>query len=621
MSNDITIPVRLSHILAHSGVGAIVHLASAGTNVYAIVRDTREWTKPNGEPAGEPILYVERVRSALGIGQSLRSPPIAKEEKHGKKARKISGYCIPATLFPSWARCTKCGALSRLWASDIQDGRQPRCPHCDGKREQVTWALAHPAGYLAEVPWRKLAHRNGTDNPEQAQCTRDDALFLKQNHEGKHILRCHACGAIHEFRGNEKGNYETRWQQPWTKDLKAIQEHASDNAAQVLAINDSRAYSPDVVSALVIPPESRLRKGTVVDRLFRNSAARRDIEEARPGLPRNSRINQLANDYQCSPQDIIKALADIKDGYPLYGKEENFTHGQLLESEFDALLNVLPDQRDDEDLVTHNHSAAWRSLLQSLPQEKTPGIRTAASAVRHLVRVDRLKAIRIFKGFTRMGGKPPVPPDIVGQSDWLPAMELYGEGIFLTLNESRLEQWENDAAVQRRLHTLQTRYNNSGRTLPDMPNPLTARFVLLHTLSHLLMRQIEAEGGYPVASLLERMYCALAQKPMAGILIHVAVPDIAGSLGGLAELAEPQRFLGIFTRALEHAHWCPNDPVCREHKGQGPNLLNLAACHGCALVPEPACECGNTLLDRCFIKGDTRDGMPAFFEMTDKTAP
>ena len=140
--------------------------------------------------------------------------------------------------------------------------------------------------------------------------------------------------------------------------------------------------------------------------------------------------------------------------------------------------------------------------------------------------------------------------------------------------------------------------------------------MLLHTLSHLLMRQIEFEGGYPAASLIERLYCASTPEPMAGILIHVAVPDIAGSLGGLAELSEPRRFLGILIRALEHSRWCSLDPVCSKHEGQGPGLLNRAACHGCVLVPEPTCEYGNTLLDRGFVKGDAENGLPSFFGVT-----
>jgi hypothetical protein len=234
------------------------------------------------------------------------------------------------------------------------------------------------------------------------------------------------------------------------------------------------------------------------------------------------------------------------------------------------------------------------------------------NGVRHLVRVDRLKAVKVFKGFTRLGGEEIVPPGIVGESDWLPAIELYGEGIFLALDEDRLKEWEKAPAVVSRLNQLLPRFTQSGR---DAPNPVTTRFMLLHTLSHLLMRQIESEGGYPAASLIERVYCANGPEPLAGILIHVAVPDIAGSLGGLAELSEPRHFLGILIRALEHSRWCSLDPVCSEHEGQGPGLLNRAACHACALVPEPACEYGNTLLDRGFVKDDATNGLPSFFGM------
>jgi hypothetical protein len=283
----------------------------------------------------------------------------------------------------------------------------------------------------------------------------------------------------------------------------------------------------------------------------------------------------------------------------------------LRESEFAAFLEELPDQRDDEDLVIRDRSADWRALV-----EAEADARTDARGIQNLVRIDRLKAVKVFRGFTRMGGSADleteniVPPDLVGASDWLPAAELYGEGVFITLDEPKLAAWEGHDAVRERLEKIRPRFVQAGRR---EPTELTARFLLLHTLSHLLMRQIEAEGGYPAASLNERLYCATAPIPMAGVLIHVTVPDVAGSLGGLAELAEPVRFRAILNRALEHARWCSLDPVCSEHEGQGPALLNRAACHACALVPETACEYGNILLDRAFVKGDSVTGLPAFF--------
>lgn len=607
MANEL-IPIRLSHLLGHSSVGAIVR----GPNGLVVVQDTRQWTDRQGIAAGKVIPYVERVRSALGIEQQLRDPPVAKELANGQ----VDGVCVPATRFPSWARCPSCGALYRWpWKRDRPDYAPP-CTRQDCKGqpvlEQVTWVLVDADGYLADVPWHFLTHRD-TRNPAQSNCRMQDQLRLVERGYEERMLRCDACRAEARFRGDERLEFGQGRMQPWTKDdlvpPRDRPENNDNDLAQVLTINDTRAYVPVAESVLVIPPESRVRKGTVVDRLYRNSGDRARIDGARTPLARKGVIRTLATEYRCSSVDIETALADLARGYPLYG--ENLTPGQLRESEFKAFLEVLPDQRDDEDLVTRNNSDGWRELGQADGLDSN--VRKIVHGIRHLVRVDRLKAVKVFKGFTRLGGKEIVPPDIAGQSDWLPAIELYGEGIFIALDEERLRLWEQTPAVTSRLNRLLPRFAQSGG---DSPNPLTTRFMLLHTLSHLLMRQIESEGGYPAASLIERIYCANAPEPMAGILIHVAVPDIAGSLGGLAELSEPRRFLGILIRALEHSRWCSLDPVCSEHEGQGPGLLNRAACHACALVPEPACEYGNTLLDRVFVKDDAANGQPSFFAVS-----
>ncbi|MEW8008981.1 MAG: DUF1998 domain-containing protein [Candidatus Thiodiazotropha endolucinida] len=601
MANEL-IPIRLSHLLGHSGVGAIVR----GANGLVIVQDTRQWTDRQGISAGKLIPYVERVRAALGIEEQLREPPVAKELANGQ----VDGTSVPATRFPSWMRCPSCGSMYRWpWRKDQPDHQD--CKH-HPKLEQVTWVLAHPEGYLADVPWHFLAHQGARD-PSQRNCKVQDQLRLIERGYEERILRCGACGVGARFRGDERVGFGQGRMQPWTKDdlvpLIEVGEEGDKDQAQVLVINDTRVYVPVAESVLVIPPESRVRKGTVVDRLYRNSGDRSRIDGARTPLARKGIIRTLATEYRCTTNDIETALADLARGYPLYG--ENLTPGQLRESEFKAFLEVLPDQREDEDLVTRNRSDEWRELGSAVNLNAEE--QKIVHGVRHLVRVDRLKAVKVFKGFTRLGGEEIVPPDIVGGSDWLPAIELYGEGIFLALDEDRLKVWEQTPAVVSRLNRLLPRFTQSGR---DDPNPLTTRFMLLHTLSHLLMRQIESEGGYPAASLIERIYCANSPEPMAGILIHIAVPDIAGSLGGLAELSEPRRFLGILIRALEHSRWCSLDPVCSEHEGQGPGLLNRAACHACALVPEPACEYGNTLLDRGFVKDDAANGLPSFFGMT-----
>lgn len=580
-----------------------------GPNGLVVVQDTRRWTDRQGAYPGRLIPYVERVRAALGLKQQLREPPIAKEVADNQ----VAGTCVPVTRFPSWARCPGCGALYRWpW---MQTPPITDCVRCQkagrGSRplEQIPWVMVHSVGYLDDVPLQFLAHRDAKIEA-QANCKVRDSLKLIESGHEERILSCCACEATYRFRADERLPFGQGRMQPWTdNDLVPGREVAAEdkeNLAQILAINDTRAYTPFTKTVLVIPPESRVRKGTVVDLLYQNSHDRAAIDSARNLLARKSAMKTLATKYRCAPVDIETALVDLARGYPLYG--EKLTPGQLLESEFEAFLENLPDQRGDEDLVTLDHGSDWGELakMEGLPLQ----IKESLLGIRNLVRVERLKAVRIFTGFGRLGAEQLLPPDIVGDSDWLPAVELYGEGIFISLDEGRLKTWEENPAVLERLAQLQPRFMQSGR---DTPNPLTARFMLLHTLSHLLMRQIESEGGYPAASLNERIYCANAPEPMAGILIHVMVPDIAGSMGGLAELAEPKRFLGILTRALEHAHWCSLDPVCSEHEGQGPSLLNRAACHACALVPEPACEYGNILLDRAFVKGDRAAGLPSFF--------
>jgi hypothetical protein len=66
-----------------------------------------------------------------------------------------------------------------------------------------------------------------------------------------------------------------------------------------------------------------------------------------------------------------------------------------------------------------------------------------------------------------------------------------------------------------------------------------ARFLLLHTLSHLLIRQVSLECGYSSSSIRERLYVGTPQEPATGILLSTAASDSEGTLGGLVALANP----------------------------------------------------------------------------------
>ena len=557
-----------------------------------VVQDTRKWFRGGTPPPDREILYVEQVRSVLGIRERLCMPPLASLDDHGS----IEGTWIPAVRFPTWMRCPSCGLLyDKPWA-----GKRPKprlkCT-CGKILEQVPWVVVHEAGYLADVPWHVIAH---ADSP-QCRAFEGEGPYLRLVDIGRRRgVACRACKA--------KGKLPQRLafpsladQQPWL--FRTPPDPVSQPAALV-EINDVRTHAPVTREALVIPPESRIRKDTVVDRLYSNSEIQGKLRQGANELRRRAALKRVAREWRCTTDAIEDAVLQIEAGYPLNGQE--LPKGSLSETEFKALVEEIPHLREDEDLVTEHHTDAWKRHARTLG----PTTRKAARTVDRLIEVRRLKAVLVSTGFRRFAGDGRVvAPDIAGTSSWLPAVALRGEGIFFTLDESVVARWERQEALQERTDILRRRYLLYGTGALGGDAEVTPRFLLLHTLAHLLLRRLESESGYPAASLRERVYSASGDAPMAGVLIYLAVADEAGSLGGLAELAAPRPFLRFLAAAFEAASWCSLDPVCSGHEGQGPGQLNLAACHACALLPETSCAHGNVLLDRVFVCGDPEAGI------------
>ncbi len=602
------IPIRLSHIIGYCSVGAIVR----SPDVLMAVKDTANWTDRSGKVAGRLLLYVERVRAALGIEEELREPPVAKEGVN----RKVEGICIPAIIFPAWTVCPFCGLLHYLPALKNKD-RDPRCQEPDPEKcpnhprlKQVSEVLVHEEGYMDDVPWPYLAHSD-FKSPNQLQCHDRQQLHLERIPDGsKTWLSCGCCKARVQLDGSRCHQIKFMHRQPWLKESVPLEK-----VPHLMKLNDIRIHMPICESAIIIPPESRIRKGTIVDRLYNSSTKRRRIESCKPySLGWRSTFRGMAVEFRCSVEEVEAAWKQIQDGYPLYGQLFKTTPGQLLEDEYSALIEDIPDMSDDEDFVTRHHTAGWKQLAISFNPESLES--KLLFAVDRLIAVTRLKEILVYQGFKRVDFENgiTVRPDISGKSGWLPAVELFGEGIFITLNPAMLETWENLPDIAGRALEVQKRYQAAFVRFDVEIPKVSPRFLLLHTLAHLLIRQLECDCGYPAASLKERIYCKEADPFMAGILIYVAVPDVAGSLGGIAEIAEPRSFLKLASAAFARAQWCSLDPVCSEHEGQGMHLLNRAACHACALVPEPSCNYQNMLLDRVFIKGNASTGIPSFLD-------
>jgi hypothetical protein len=127
------------------------------------------------------------------------------------------------------------------------------------------------------------------------------------------------------------------------------------------------------------------------------------------------------------------------------------------------------------------------------------------------------------------------------------------------------------------------------------------RYLLLHTLSHLLVREIALECGYSSASITERIY-SNSERSEAGILLYTAASDSEGTLGGLVRLADAIQMDRLLRAAFANARRCSSDPLCAEHAPLvTEDTLHGAACHACVFASETTCERGNRFLDRRLI--------------------
>ena len=173
--------------------------------------------------------------------------------------------------------------------------------------------------------------------------------------------------------------------------------------------------------------------------------------------------------------------------------------------------------------------------------------------------------------------------------------------MFINVRPDVLERWASDEVNSARASELQARlaksYLSRGIDSATTSHPW---FVPLHTLSHLLIREMAFSAGYSTASLRERIYVGPASggRTASGILVYTAEGDSEGTLGGLVQIGEPGRMRPVIESLLTHAQWCGQDPICRESTGQGMLSLNRAACHGCCLLPETSCVHVNVMLDR-----------------------
>ncbi len=578
--------IRMSQSIVPFGVGAIYGFR--GESLVGC--DITMWGNVG------TVIQAERLSDALGVSE-LRQPP-AMVDRFG-----VAQGTLPYERFPRWLFCSKCRRMVQFWHGDEVEGRAPNCERCGVRHKLVPmrYILVCSDGHMGDFPWQWWAHSRPRGR-DQEQCHSKNLEFRVDRRAGVGLaamyVKCATCGARKDLSDITSDRVAAAvrcpGKQPWQKIDRAVQ---CDAARAVLNLGATNAYFARTVSALDIPPDSRHGggastlarlsvepefivistdpKGVLAERLVRRLARRLDVTEGEVWDAVAVHAAEVAG-AAGAPRDAASAGPDA-----------------LRDEEWDA-LRTPERERDPRDRFV---SRAVRLFSGS------PLLSNLDASVDRVVAIDRLRVVNALVSFRRydLEGGDDVEVDLGAVCDWRPAVESFGEGIFIALDLDLIGQWERRAEPMNRAALLASRAEAaflSGDTT------VTPRLVLLHTLSHALLRRISFDSGYPTAALRERIYAKAPDQ--AGILIYAAESGEAGTLGGLVRLAESSRFAEILIRSIESLGWCSSDPVCGESAGQGYGGLNLAACHACCLVPETSCEHRNMFLDRAAVI--SRDG-------------
>lgn len=607
--------IRQSSLVLGIGPGALTVLRDGST---ALIPGTDAWyinqsVKPHRQIIPiEAQIYDNLLQQNLGVDFFVIPPA------KGVSSEPYTDY-LDVTLFPSWMVCYSCDTLMRVTGPF----RIP-CPNCKtpGKFTkplvQTNFVIACDDGHLAEFPWIEWVHRGASNAcPAPSLKFKANGVVELRNQ----YIKCEGCGKRRDLSQTngafddgttelskelEKGQeYLCPGGMPWLKkEVTDCKKHV-----RMVLRSSNNIYFSSTVSSILVPSNSGVFSEAI------------------------DRVKSSKNQGKYKAWLLVNP-AELVAGNLLMS-ESNYYAGISFEDLAAALVEVCGNKPSsqppkDEEIVQFDRTPEWIALSSAkedrdLVVRPVPGFQAnefgigSVNAIPHLVKTTALK------GFSRLKPKEMAPAHgkqllrrdpFLPSSRWLPAIQQTGEGIFIALEQKKLDEWLALPTVVERAGRIISNLERNKRSLQEAEP--SAKFFLLHTLAHVLIQELVIECGYTSASLAERIY---SNEGQAGILIYTASASADGTMGGLVEMSHPSSLLNALENAIERARWCSNDPVCMEigDSGHGNSGSNLAACHSCCLLPETACEHFNQGLDRAMLIGDTTNltNLPGYFDFLD----
>lgn len=490
-----------------------------------------------------------------------------------------SGGDVPVVSFPSYHVCSnvKCGKLFDA-RKNFELGKYLKygvtCPDCNRQAYPSRFITICENGHMDDFPWKWWVHKGNTD------CNGSLRMYSTGNTStlADMWVEC-TCGARRSMSGaTQKENFQglvCSGHHPFRPNHKNEQ---CDKPVIPSQRGASNVYFSVTRSAISIPPW----------------------------------INPLYNliDEHLRNVEMMKEFMGDEGVTKIYEKYFSAYSRQEFDDALTRRMNNITEFKEikqmEYEAITHHNDPAYASNKVHFKAEEDPIPDYLKPYFNRIIRVTRLREVKVLLGFTRVDAPDPDADEqanIVylnkGRTErWLPAAETHGEGIFIEFNDSSIKKWLAKADISKLSEKYAECYvefcKNKGWTISVVRD---AKYVLMHTFAHLLIKQMSMSSGYSSSAIRERIYFG---DTMSGILLYTGSSDKEGSLGGLVELGNIDKLNELMRDAFQEALLCTNDPECMNNTPAG-NNSNGAACHSCCMIAETACENGNRMLDRGLV--------------------
>ncbi len=642
MSNTYETVQTRKLISSYGGAGSIIETRDGAIIVepfsewnffkdYKLYKDQMNWIKD--------YRFIHRLRTWFTQLESLVEIPINDLKEDGSPDN--SAETISAKYFPEWMFCPKCKRFDKLenwykhwnnekFVSDNDKNRffPPKCFACYSKAkdrkyrftdlEQIRFVLTSPNGNIVDVPWDKwvFAEIKGKNEDESNNVYKEQVednekrkfldftreipknIFFTyevsdqyNNLKGISIIARNIETNKVEGRNTLEGIFSLRVQE------KDVLLNSNSKAWMKVVIRSSNSvYYPNILQSLFLPVSENL-----------NNFSNEEIEFIKKQHNRNKTTIEISENLE-DAKEIKRTSEQIQQVI-----ENDF----LPKSDFYSKSNLEQDYRLSEYNFIVSKKDKYKNEDAQLSIELIEQKLYDCKKIANIYRLDSLKMTAVQVSFTR---QEPIDKDYFLQEDsdernkegqyinkkytsiygnrtkYIPAIANIGEGIFIDFNNDKISKWiESNDEIQKRANIIQKNFDETKLNQKEK-RIISPKLILLHTFSHLIIKELEFLSGYPATSLHERLYVG---ADMQGILIYT-IAGAEGSYGGLVSVCKSKKIGEIIKSALYRATDCSSDPICYQTKeqGQGVGGTNLAACYSCALLPETSCEEFNRFLDR-----------------------